>query len=60
MFKADWFFFVLETYKKVMNWKETLIFPPEMPISDNARNLIDRYVHTEVYISDCLSLLNFC
>ncbi|XP_015771185.1 PREDICTED: serine/threonine-protein kinase 38-like [Acropora digitifera] len=32
-----------ETYKKVMNWTETLIFPPEMPISDNARNLIDRW-----------------
>lgn len=27
-----------------MNWKETLIFPPEMPISDNARGLIERYV----------------
>lgn len=26
-----------------MNWRETLIFPPEMPISDNARNLIERY-----------------
>lgn len=32
-----------ETYKKVMNWRETLIFPPEMPISDNARNLIERW-----------------
>ena len=40
-----------------MNWRETLIFPPEMPISDNARNLIDRYVHTEVYISDCLIVI---
>ena len=26
-----------------MNWRETLIFPPEMPISDDARNLIERY-----------------
>lgn len=26
-----------------MNWKETLIFPPEMPISDNARGLIERW-----------------
>ncbi|KAK2569134.1 Serine/threonine-protein kinase 38-like [Acropora cervicornis] len=34
---------LIETYKKVMNWRETLIFPPEMPISDNARNLIDRW-----------------
>ena len=32
-----------ETYKKVMNWRETLIFPPEMPISDNGRDLIQRY-----------------
>lgn len=32
-----------ETYKKVMNWRETLIFPPEMPISDNARGLIEKW-----------------
>lgn len=32
-----------ETYKKVMNWKETLIFPPEVPISDKAKDLILRY-----------------
>uniref|UniRef100_W5KNP3 non-specific serine/threonine protein kinase n=1 Tax=Astyanax mexicanus TaxID=7994 RepID=W5KNP3_ASTMX len=31
-----------ETYKKVMNWKETLIFPPEVPISDRAKHLILR------------------
>lgn len=31
-----------ETYKKVMNWRETLVFPPEMPISENARDLIQR------------------
>ncbi|EDO42700.1 predicted protein [Nematostella vectensis] len=31
-----------ETYKKVMNWRETLVFPPEMPISPNARDLISR------------------
>ncbi|XP_072775017.1 serine/threonine-protein kinase 38 isoform X1 [Taeniopygia guttata] len=29
-----------ETYKKVMNWKETLTFPPEVPISDKAKDLI--------------------
>lgn len=32
-----------ETYKKIMNWRETLIFPPEMPISDIARDLIQRW-----------------
>uniref|UniRef100_A0A8C3CSF0 non-specific serine/threonine protein kinase n=1 Tax=Cairina moschata TaxID=8855 RepID=A0A8C3CSF0_CAIMO len=31
-----------ETYKKVMNWKETLTFPPEVPISDKAKDLILR------------------
>ncbi|XP_066275539.1 serine/threonine-protein kinase 38-like [Branchiostoma lanceolatum] len=31
-----------ETYRKVMNWKEMLIFPPEVPISFNSRNLIER------------------
>uniref|UniRef100_A0A8B9H015 non-specific serine/threonine protein kinase n=1 Tax=Astyanax mexicanus TaxID=7994 RepID=A0A8B9H015_ASTMX len=32
-----------ETYRKVMNWKETLIFPPEVPISEKAKDLILRY-----------------
>ncbi|XP_063400664.1 serine/threonine-protein kinase 38-like isoform X2 [Mytilus trossulus] len=32
-----------ETYRKVMNWRETLIFPPEMPISNEARELIQRF-----------------
>ncbi|KAF7253766.1 Serine/threonine-protein kinase 38 [Varanus komodoensis] len=32
-----------ETYKKVMNWKETLIFPPEVPISERAKDLILRF-----------------
>ncbi|KAE8622817.1 hypothetical protein XENTR_v10005404 [Xenopus tropicalis] len=32
-----------ETYKKVMNWKETLIFPPEVPISEKAKDLILRF-----------------
>jgi serine/threonine kinase 38 len=31
-----------ETYRKVMNWRETLVFPPEMPISNEARELIQR------------------
>ncbi|KAI8481728.1 Serine/threonine-protein kinase 38 [Branchiostoma belcheri] len=31
-----------ETYRKVMNWKEMLVFPPEVPISFNSRNLIER------------------
>uniref|UniRef100_H2YZ03 non-specific serine/threonine protein kinase n=1 Tax=Ciona savignyi TaxID=51511 RepID=H2YZ03_CIOSA len=29
-----------ETYRKVMNWRNTLVFPDEVPISDIARNLI--------------------
>uniref|UniRef100_A0A8C7VBV4 non-specific serine/threonine protein kinase n=1 Tax=Oryzias sinensis TaxID=183150 RepID=A0A8C7VBV4_9TELE len=32
-----------ETYRKVMNWKETLVFPPEVPISEKAKDLILRY-----------------
>lgn len=31
-----------ETYRKVMNWKETLIFPPEVPISEKAKDLVLR------------------
>ncbi|XP_076030043.1 serine/threonine-protein kinase tricornered isoform X3 [Oratosquilla oratoria] len=31
-----------ETYRKVMNWRETLIFPPEVPISEQARQTILR------------------
>lgn len=33
-----------ETYRKVMNWRETLIFPPEVPISEDARQTILRLV----------------
>lgn len=46
-----------ETYKKVMNWKETLTFPPEVPISDKAKDLILRCplrglpVHTVLTLS---------
>lgn len=32
-----------ETYRKVMNWKETLIFPPEVPISSEAKDLIQGF-----------------
>lgn len=32
-----------ETYRKVMNWRETLIFPPEVPISNEARDFIQRF-----------------
>ena len=32
-----------ETYRKVMNWRETLIFPPEVPISEEARQVILRF-----------------
>ncbi|KAJ8016442.1 hypothetical protein DPEC_G00007250 [Dallia pectoralis] len=32
-----------ETYRKVMNWRETLIFPPEVPISEKAKDLILRF-----------------
>lgn len=37
-----------ETYRKVMNWRETLIFPPEVPISEKAKDLILRHEHTEL------------
>ncbi|KAG1684053.1 Serine/threonine-protein kinase tricorner [Nymphon striatum] len=32
-----------ETYRKVMNWRETLIFPPEVPISNESRDLIQKF-----------------
>ncbi|CAG0913090.1 unnamed protein product [Notodromas monacha] len=32
-----------ETYRKVMNWKETLVFPPEIPISEEAKECILRF-----------------
>ena len=31
-----------ETYRKVMNWKTTLEFPPEVPISETAMKTIKR------------------
>ncbi|TRY71029.1 hypothetical protein TCAL_10107 [Tigriopus californicus] len=32
-----------ETYKKIMSWKDTLIFPPEVPISEAAKDTILRF-----------------
>lgn len=32
-----------ETFRKVMNYRKMLIFPPENPISDLAKKLILRY-----------------
>nr|XP_041577207.1 serine/threonine-protein kinase 38 isoform X2 [Taeniopygia guttata] len=52
-----------ETYKKVMNWKETLTFPPEVPISDKAKDLILRCqlhglpVNTALIFLSCLCIL---
>ena len=33
-----------ETYKKIMSWKETLVFPPECPISNQAKETIMRLI----------------
>jgi hypothetical protein len=30
------------TYRKVLQWKDYLMFPPEVPISNQARDLITR------------------
>merc|ERR1711971_771234 len=32
-----------ETYNKIMNWRRTLEFPPEVPISESATNTILRF-----------------
>uniref|UniRef100_A0AC34RJ78 Serine/threonine protein kinase n=1 Tax=Panagrolaimus sp. JU765 TaxID=591449 RepID=A0AC34RJ78_9BILA len=32
-----------ETYRKVVNWQQTLVFPPEMPISVDAKATIKRF-----------------
>ncbi|XP_026672330.1 serine/threonine-protein kinase tricorner isoform X5 [Ceratina calcarata] len=32
-----------ETYRKIMNWRETLVFPPEVPISEEAKDTIIRF-----------------
>ena len=34
-----------ETYRKVMNWKTTLEFPPEVPISERATKTIKRFAN---------------
>lgn len=31
---------------KIMKWKETLVFPPEVPISHDARDLIEKCVYS--------------
>ncbi len=33
------------TYRKVLQWRENLIFPPETPISNVARDLITKCVN---------------
>jgi len=38
-----------ETYRKVMNWRETLTFPPEVPISEKAKDMILRFSSLTVY-----------
>ena len=43
-----------ETYRKVMNWRETLIFPPEVPISNEARDLIQRQGLTLLMYCRCV------
>lgn len=40
-----------ETYRKVMNWQETLIFPLEVPISEKAKDLILRQEYTSLSFS---------
>ena len=32
-----------ETYKKIMFWKNTLVFPPEVPISESAKATIKQF-----------------
>jgi len=32
-----------ETYKKVMHWRESLVFPPEVPISEQSKETIRRF-----------------
>lgn len=44
-----------ETYRKVMHWRETLQFPAEIPISNEAKGMIQRYllIHS-FFVSICL------
>ena len=39
-----------ETYRKIINWKETLVFPPEMPIANDSKDLIKRYMKMDKVI----------
>jgi len=32
-----------ETYRKVMSWKDTLVFPPEVPVTETAKQTIMRF-----------------
>jgi len=32
-----------ETYLKIKNWKDTLVFPPEVPVSESAKETIRRF-----------------
>jgi len=32
-----------ETYSKIINWKESLDFPPEIPVSDRSKETISRF-----------------
>lgn len=48
-----------ETYRKVMNWRETLTFPPEVPISEKAKDLILRFSSFTAYNSLFPFLLGF-
>jgi protein-serine/threonine kinase len=37
-----------ETYRKVMNWRETLSFPDDVELSPHAKDLISRYASTDL------------
>merc|ERR1719510_2709313 len=32
-----------ETHRKIMNWRDSLVFPPEVPISESAKETIRRF-----------------
>lgn len=32
-----------ETYSKIIHWRSTLVFPPEVPISNDAKELIQSF-----------------
>jgi len=46
-----------ETYRKVMNWRETLVFPPEVPISEEAKDTIIRFCcESDRRLGECANL----